>query len=142
MSTIDVSGYARGAAAIGSGTEALGKGITSAANDVAAVLKQREAQENAQGRHDYARAKATLNAALINHGNAIEKETDPADLPEKIRTKVGEVAEIASRAIEDPRERERFMSAAQQQGAPLISAAASRASHQRARPARRTTSQR
>jgi hypothetical protein len=130
VSSIDVSGYARGAAAIGSGVEALGKGVTSAAQDVAAVLKaQREAQEKDQGRREYARAKATLNAALINRGNAIEKDTETADLEQKYRIQVSEDVEIASWAIKDPRERELFRLAARKQEARLASAAATRASH-------------
>jgi hypothetical protein len=124
-STIDVGGYARGAAAMASGVEALGRGVTSAAGDMAAVLKaQREADTRG-----LARAKAAFNAALISHGNAIEKETDPTDLPEKVRTKVGQDAELASGAIENPHARWLFMLGADQQGERLATAAAARASH-------------
>ncbi|MBX9825433.1 MAG: hypothetical protein K2Y27_10605 [Xanthobacteraceae bacterium] len=119
VSSIDVSGYARGAAAIGTGVEALGKGITSAVNDLAAVL-------NAQ--REYARANATLNAAAIKRGNEIEKATDPAGLPEKVAT-LGEDTEIAVRQIKDPRARELLMLAAREQGARLAGIAATRASH-------------
>jgi hypothetical protein len=120
VSSIDVSGYARGAAAIGSGTETLGKGITSAANDVAAVLRQ---QREADDKLELARAQAYLNTALINHGNAIEKETDPADLEPKYRAKLDEDVEIASRAISNERAKEMFVLGAKQHGARLASAA-------------------
>jgi hypothetical protein len=120
VSSIDVSGYARGAAAIGSSTETLGKGITSAANDVAAVLQKERA---AADKLELARARAYLHTAVINHGNAIEKEEEPADLEPKYQAKFDEDVEIASRAISDERAKEMFALGAKQHGARLASAA-------------------
>ena len=116
-STIDVSGYARGAAAIGTGTEALGKGITSAAKDVAAVLQK---QAEADDRLELARANGYLNTALLNQANAARNATKADGLVETTTTKLGEAIETAAKSISSPRARESFTRDAQENAASLI----------------------
>ena len=122
-STIDVGGYARGAAAIASGTEALGKGIKSAANDVGVVLrKEREADDKLE----LARANGYLNAALLNHSNAIDRETKADGLVETYTTRIDEAVETAARSISNSRSREMFTLNAQDNAARTINAVTSK----------------
>jgi hypothetical protein len=124
VSAIDVSGYARGAAAMGSAAETLGKGITSAAQDVAAVIKQeREAERKLQ----LARAQSSRNAAFINQGNAVDRATDPANLEQNIRTAFDEVVQTAAAQIDSPHDRELFVLGAKPHGAQLAGAASRKA---------------
>ena len=123
-STIDVGGYARGAAAMASGVEALGKGVTSAASDGTAVLKQeREAEQKLQ----LARAQSSLNAAIINQGNAIDRATDPVDLEQNTRTAFDEAVRTAAAPIESPDARELFVLGAKPHGVRLAGAASGKA---------------
>src|SRR5262245_19255079 len=124
VSTIDVSGYARGAAALGTGTEALGRGITSAAKDLASVLqKEREGDDKLE----LARANGYLNTAFVNHANDIGMATKGDGLVEGTTTKVNEAIETAAKSISSPRAREIFTLNAQDNAARLIGAAKTRA---------------
>jgi hypothetical protein len=123
VSTIDVSGYARGAAAIGSGTERLGRSIRSAAQDVAAVVRhEREADDKVE----LARARGYLNTALINYLNAIDKETKADGLVETYTTRVNDAVEVAANAISNSRSREIFTLNAQDGASRVINVAKSK----------------
>jgi hypothetical protein len=122
-STIDVGGYARGAAAAGAAYETLGKGITSAANDVAVMArKEREADDKLE----LARANGYLNTALLNHRNAIDRETNADGLVENYTTIVKDNIDTAAKSISNPRARELFTLYAQDNAARVINAAKSK----------------
>jgi hypothetical protein len=126
VSTIDTSAVSRAGAALASGTETLGKGITSAAHDVAAALKPAKPVDDSKLKT--ARAKASLAASLVNHRNAVEKATDPNNLVEGTKTKIDADIRAAATVFDDPRERETFDFSARENEAYLLSAAETRAS--------------
>ena len=122
-SSIDVGGYTRGAAAMASGTEALGKGVKSAANDVGVVLrKEREADDKLE----LARANGYLNTALLNHSNAIDRETNGDGLVETYATRINKAVDTAASSISNPRAREIFTVNAQDNAARIINAVKSK----------------
>ena len=87
---------------------------------MAAVLKN---EREADDRLELARANGYLNTALINHSNAIDKETKADGLVETYTTSVNEAIETAAKSITSPRMRESFMLNAQDNAARIINSA-------------------
>jgi hypothetical protein len=125
VSTIDVSGIARGGAALASGTRALGRGVQSAAQDGAEVLRN---EREADDRLELARANGCLNTEFLNHSNAINNETKGDGLVETYTTRINEAIDVAAKSISNPRSREIFTLNAQDNAARIINAAKSRSS--------------
>ncbi len=125
VSEIDVSGIARGGAALASGAKALGRGVQSAAQDVGEVLrKEREADD----RLELARANGYLNTEFLNHSYAIDNETKGDGLVETYTARINEAIDVAAKSISNPRSREIFTLNAQDNAARIVNAAKSKSS--------------
>lgn len=107
VGTYDVSGYARGGAAIAAGAEQLGKGIAKAGEGMADL----QLDEN---RWDFAKANSFLQTRLIDQDAATAQATDYGpdasgkSLPNRHADKVKEIADQAAAMVRDPRMRERL----------------------------------
>jgi hypothetical protein len=120
VSTIDTSAISRAGAALASGAETLGRGITSAAQDAAVVFKQEQA---AALRLGSASASAVMQSGLLEDAAAIDAEKDPTDLEEKYKTKVSERLNAARQFIKDERQKQLFDLSQQDNIARVIQAA-------------------
>ncbi|MCK1479329.1 hypothetical protein IVB27_32465 [Bradyrhizobium sp. 197] len=103
IATYDVTGYARGAAAIGAGASDIGKGVQSASKDIAFVQAQENSQTDAL---DEARANSNYLIKTKTLRDEISTATDPADLEKTYAPKFQAAYDESVGMISNPRKRE------------------------------------
>lgn len=105
IATYDVTGYARGAAAIAGGVSDLGKGIQSGAASVSASLIHEQAKDD---KLEVARARADFLTKKIDLDTSVKDDQDYETLQERYSTRLGEIRSGSSSLIQNPRTRELF----------------------------------
>jgi hypothetical protein len=103
IATYDVTGYARGAAAIAGGVSDLGKGGSAAARDIAAVQTQQQTDTDAL---DEAKANSNYLIKTKTLRDEISTATDPADLEKTYAPKFQAAYDESAGMIQNPRKRE------------------------------------
>lgn len=99
----DVSGYARGAAALAQGTKDIGTGISSAGKDIAAAYK---AQQNDTNELELAKAESNWLLKSKQANDELSAEIEPDKLKEKYEPKYKSAFEESAALISDPKRRE------------------------------------
>lgn len=105
IATYDVTGYARGAAALAGGVSDIGKGVSSAIGDIGAALKHERAVDD---KLEVARARADFLTKKIDLDTSIKDDQDYETLQERYNTKLGEIRTGSSGLIQNPKTRELF----------------------------------
>jgi hypothetical protein len=105
IATYDVTGYARGAAAIAGGVSDLGKGVSSASKDITAALVHERATDD---KLEVARARADFLTKKIELDTSFKDDQDYETLQERYNTKLGEIKSGSSGLISNPKTRELF----------------------------------
>lgn len=103
ISSPDLTGYARGAAAIGQGVSSIGKGIESAASDIASVKRQQIADTDAL---EEARANSNYLIKTKQLRDEISTATDPNGLENQYKPKFQQAYDESASFISNPRKRE------------------------------------
>lgn len=105
IATYDVTGYARGAAALAGGVADLGKGIQSGAKEVSSALTHERATDD---KLDVARARADFLTKKIDLDGSIKDDQDYETLQERYSTKLNEIRAGSTSLIKNPKTRELF----------------------------------
>lgn len=105
IATYDVTGYARGAAAIAGGVSDLGKGIQSAAGDIGRTLAHEQAKDD---KLEIARARADFLTKKIDLDTSVKDDQDYETLQDRYNTRLGEIRAGSSSLINNPKARELF----------------------------------
>jgi hypothetical protein len=103
IASYDVTGYARGAAAIGQGVSEIGKGAGSAIGDIASVQQQKGSETDAL---DEARANSNYLIKTKTLRDEISTATDPNGLEEKYKPQFQQAYDESAALISNPRKRE------------------------------------
>jgi hypothetical protein len=103
IASYDVTGYARGAAAIGQGVSEIGKGAQSAVHDIAAANLQSNNETDAL---DEARANSNYLIKTKTLRDEISTATDPNGLEEKYKPQFQQAYDESAALISNPRKRE------------------------------------
>jgi hypothetical protein len=103
IATFDVTGYARGAAAIAGGVSDVGKGAQSASRDISAVVNQQQTDTDAL---DEARANSNYLIKTKQLRDELSTVTDPTDLDKTYAPKFQQAYDESAGMISNPRKRE------------------------------------
>jgi hypothetical protein len=103
IATYDVTGYARGAAAIGQGVSDFGKGVQTAARDISAVNTQQQSDTDAL---EEARAHSNYLIKTKQIRDELSTVTDPTDLEKTYAPKFQAAYDESASMISNPRKRE------------------------------------
>jgi hypothetical protein len=105
IATYDVTGYARGAAAIGAGVADLGKGVQSAGTDIGRALAHERLTDD---KLEVARARADFLTKKIELDTSLKDDQDYGTFQERYTTKLGEIRSGSTGLISNPKTRELF----------------------------------
>lgn len=105
ISSYDVTGYARGAAAIGGGAADLGKGIQSAAKDISATIHYQDAVDS---KLETARARSDFLTKKIELDTSFKDDQDYETYQERYGAKLNEIRAGSTSLIQNPKTREMF----------------------------------
>jgi len=105
IANIDTTGYARAAAAYGSGVSDLGKGINSAAGDISIANRHKQLEDD---KLEIARARSDFLTKKVNLDSQFSTDTDHETLPDRYTSNLDVARREASAHIKKPRTRELF----------------------------------
>jgi hypothetical protein len=105
IATYDVTGYARGAAAIAGGVADIGKGIQSASRDIGSALALEQRKDD---QLETARARADFLTKKIELDTSMKDDQDYETFQERYTAKLGEIRAGSAGLISNPRTRELF----------------------------------
>lgn len=103
IATYDVSGYARGVAAIGGGVADIGKGVSGAVKDVVAVQASNKSETD---QLEQAKAESNYLIQTKQIRDRLSDETDHNGLKEKYETQFQKARDGSAALITNPRQRE------------------------------------